>query len=200
MTLEEYLAFEERSPLRHEYVAGEVYAMSGTTTRHNLIGLNVYRRLHAVARPRGCHVFDEAVTLYIHDRVYHPDLIVACGRAAGVESIGREPSLVVEVTSPSTRATDRREKLELCLRVPSLRMYLVIDQRRRHVLAYTRRADGEWARDEFAGDGEIPFAFLQARLSLDEIYEDVTLPPRRVGEGDEWEEEEEEEEAWGDER
>lgn len=111
MSLDEYLAFEERSPLRHEYVAGEVYTMTGATTRHNLITLNIVSHLRGAARSHGCRVFATDVKLRSADRVYCPDVIVACGKAANVELIVEEPSLVVEVTSPSTRATDRREKL-----------------------------------------------------------------------------------------
>jgi len=105
-----------------------------------------------------------------------------------VELIVAEPSVVVEVTSPSTRATDRREKLEAYQRIPSLKLYLIVEQRRRQVFVYTRAANGEWPREELAGSGEVAIAPLAARLTLDEIYEDVPLPPLTVGEDDaeEW--------------
>lgn len=186
MSLDEYLAFEEQSSIKHEYVAGEVYAMSGVTTRHNLITLNLTRGLHAAARARGCRVFATDVKLKAADRIYYPDVIVACGKAAEVELILEEPALVVEVTSPSTRATDRREKLDVYRRIPSLGMYLIVDQRRRHVLVY-RPQGGEWMRDELTGEGTIAISRLGIELSLDAIYDDVPLPPLAVGEGEEWE-------------
>lgn len=188
ISLDEYLALEERSPVRHEYVAGEVYAMSGATTRHNLITLNIARSLHAAARARGCRVFASDVKLKARDRVYYPDVIVACGKAAEVELIVEEPSVVVEVTSPSTRATDRREKLETYRGMPSLQVYLIVAQRRRHVLVYVRDADGSWMREEITGDGEIALSRLGTRLGMEAIYEDVDLPPLAVGEADDWEE------------
>ena len=184
LTLDEYLAFEEESPIRHEYVAGELYAMSGPTTRHNTISLNIHLHLHAAARRRGCRVFVEAIKLHVLDRVYYPDVMVACGAAADVELIVEEPSLVVEVTSPSTRATDRREKLEAYMRVASLRLYLIVDQRRKHVIVYSRDNEGEWLRDEIDGDAAIEIPFLETSLALAEIYEDVTLPPLQVREED----------------
>jgi len=187
MTLDEYLAFEEESPIRHEYVAGEVYAMSGPTTRHNTISLNIHRHLHGAARRRGCRVFVEAIKLHVFDRVYYPDVMVACGPAAEVELIIEEPSLVVEVTSPSTRATDRREKLEAYMRVASLRLYLIVDQRRKHIIVYSRDIAGEELRDEIDGDGVIEIPFLETSLTVSQIYEDVTLPPLRVREDDETE-------------
>lgn len=187
MSLEAYLQFEERSSIKHEYVGGEVYAMSGVTTRHNLINFNIARHLHPAARARGCRVFITEVKLRAAvDRIYYPDVIVACGKAAQVELIVEEPSLVVEVTSPGTRATDRREKLDAYRRMPSLQMYLIVDQRRRHVFVYRRDA-GEWLREEIAGDGVIPIPMLETELSLDDIYDDVPLPPLAVGEGEEWE-------------
>ena len=193
MSLEAYLEFEERSPLKHEYVGGEVYAMSGVTTRHNLITLNLTSHLRKPARAHGCRVFATDVKLRVAaDRIYYPDVMVACGKASHVELIIEEPGLVVEVTSPSTRATDRREKLDAYRRLPSLRMYLIVDQRRRHVFAY-RRDGGEWLRDEIAGDGVIPIPMLEIELTLDDIYDDVPLPALAVGETEEWEDYAEEE-------
>jgi Uma2 family endonuclease len=185
MTFDEYLAFEERSPVKHEYIAGEVYAMSGVTTRHNLITLNMATHLRAAARARGCRVFATDVKVKVTDRVYYPDLMVACGKAAAVERIVEEPSLIVEVTSPSTRAIDRREKLEAYRRLPSLQLYLVVEQRRRHVLAYRREADGGWTREEVQGDGGIALPVLDTGITLAAIYDDVQLPPLTVRE-DEW--------------
>lgn len=185
--MNEYLTFEEASTVKHEYVAGEVYAMPGVTARHNLITLNIVRHLHGGARKRKCRVFAAEVKLKVVDRVYYPDVMVACGKAARIELIVEEPSLVVEVTSPSTRATDRREKLEAYRRIPSLGVYLIVDQRRRYVLAYVRGADGEWLREEIQGEGAIPLPVLGARLTMDQIYEDVELPPLGVGEEEEWE-------------
>ncbi|HXV85323.1 MAG TPA: Uma2 family endonuclease [Gemmatimonadales bacterium] len=182
MTLDHYLAFEERSPFKHEYVGGEVYAMSGVTTRHNLITLNIATYLRAAARARRCKVFATDVKVRAADRVYYPDVMVACGKAANVDLIVEAPTLVVEVTSPSTRATDRREKLDTYRRIPSLRVYLIVDQRRKYVLAYRRGPRGEWTRQEFSGEGRIALGALNTRITLDQIYEGVDLPPLAVGE------------------
>lgn len=188
MTLKEYLAFEERSPIKHEYVGGEVHAMSGVTTRHNLITLNIARHLHAAAGRRHCKIFATDVKLQAAaDRIYYPDIIIACGKAANVELIVEQPSLIVEVTSPSTRATDRREKLDAYQRIASLRQYLIVDQRRRHIFVYRRRPRGEWRRDEVSGDGRISVPVLGTRISLDDAYEGVDLPPLTVREGEDWE-------------
>jgi Uma2 family endonuclease len=189
MTVEEYLAFEENSPVRHEYVAGEVFAMSGVTTRHNLINLNLAQQFRAAAKKRGCRVFMSDVMLRAtDDRFYYPDLVVACGKAGEVERIVEEPTIVVEVTSPTTRATDRREKLETYQRMPTLICYLIVEQRRRQVFLYSRASSGEWSREEIVGSGEVVIPSVDARITLDEIYEDVPLPPLSVGEEDDWDE------------
>lgn len=186
MTLEEYLAFEEQSPIRHEYVAGEVFAMSGASTRHNLIISNLVRALHPAGKKRGCRVFFIDVKLRAGpDRIYYPDLIVACGRSAEVEQIVETPSVVVEVSSVSTRGTDRREKLDAYQKLPSLRHYLLVEQRRRLVIVYSRDAEGEWVREEFAGEGDVRLSALDLTLTLDDIYDDVPLPPMSVGEDEE---------------
>jgi Uma2 family endonuclease len=182
MTLDEYLAFEAQSPAKHEYVAGEVFGMAGVTTRHNLITLNLATQLRTPARTRGCRVFATDVKLRVADRVYYPDVMLACGTAAAVDLIVEEPSLLAEVTSPSTRATDRREKLDAYRRIRSLGLYLIVDQRRRHVLAYLRDPAGDWLRQEFQGEEVIPLPALGARLALDGIYEGIDLPPMAVGE------------------
>ncbi len=187
MSLDEYLAFEEKSPIKHEYVGGEVYAMSGTTFRHGRIALNIARHLHSAARSHGCGiVLSDVKVRAASDRVYYPDVLIACGRAAQVDLIVEAPSLIVEVTSPTTRATARREKLDAYLKIPSLRMYLIVDQRRRYVHAYYRDAKGEWQREEIQGEGAVAIAFLDTQLTLDQIYEDVTLPPLTVKEEEAW--------------
>jgi Uma2 family endonuclease len=194
LTIDEYLTFEEQSPIKHEYIAGEVFAMAGVTTRHNLITLNIVRALHGAARRRNCRTFATDVKLRAAaDRVYYPDMMIACGRAADVDLIVEQPTIVAEVTSPGTRATDRREKLEAYQRIPSLRMYLIVEQRHRRVFVYSRAEGGDWMREEFRGTGDISVRALDATITLDEIYDDVTMPPLTVGEGDEWEWNEDEE-------
>lgn len=184
MTVDEYLRFDESSPLKHEYVAGEVYAMSGVTLRHNRISLNVATRLFSVAGDGPCQVFSTDVRLQAADDVYYyPDVMVVCGAVGQLDVIVREPCVVVEVTSPSTARIDRREKVAAYREVPSLLAYLIVDHRRRRVERHWR--DGPtapWVRDEVAGDARVPVPCLDVELALDEIYHRVDLPS--VGEPD----------------
>ena len=72
------------------------------------------------------------------------------------------------------------------MRVASLRLYLIVDQRRKHVIVYSKDQAGEWLRDEIDGEGAIEIPFLETPLALSEIYDDVTLLPLRVREGEDW--------------
>jgi Uma2 family endonuclease len=191
MTLADYLAFEAASPERHEYVRGEVHAMTGASVRHNRIVGNLYRSLHAAARGTPCSVFFEAVKLRAAgDLVYYPDLIVACGEAADVDQVVEAPCLVVEVTSPGTAATDRREKPDAYRAMPSLRGYLIVEQRRRQAMLHVRTRDGSWERTDLADGDGVELPCLRCRLTLDKIYESVTLPALRIGEAAFFEDEE----------
>ena len=103
MTVEEYLRFEESSPIKHEYVAGDVYAMSGATARHNRIAGNVFARLLAAAKTGPCDVFLSDMRLEAAgDRYYYPDVMVICTPVGDLDVLTRRPCVVVEVTSPST--------------------------------------------------------------------------------------------------
>jgi Uma2 family endonuclease len=177
LSVEEYLAFEERSPLRHEYVAGAVYAMTGATIRHSIIVGNVFTALRAAAAGGPCRVFQESVKVRTaNDVFYYPDVVVHCTAVDEDAVYVRDPCLIVEVTSPNTRRTDRREKLLSYRALPSVRAYLIVEQRRRQVEVHLRDASGEWDHATVAGHGTVTVPCPATTLTLDAIYEGVTLP------------------------
>jgi Uma2 family endonuclease len=179
LTIDEYFELEERSTTRHEYVEGEVYAMSGVTRRHNAIAGNVYARLRAAARRGPCRVHISDVKLRMGRVIYYPDVMATCGSEPVDERIEDAPCLVVEVLSPSTEAVDRREKLMMYKRLRSLGAYLLVDQEQRRVDRYWREPHGEWQHEAYVEQGIVPVPFGplgNIALSLDEIYEDVRLP------------------------
>jgi len=178
MSVDEYLRFEESSSLRHEYVAGEVYAMSGVTVRHNRIAANVFARLFADSGDGPCRVFFAEVRLQAaHDIYYYPDVMVVCAPVAELDIIVREPCVVVEVTSPGTARVDRSEKLAAYRGIESLRAYLIVDHRRRRVKRHWRDSPGGgWNREELVTEGRVNIPCLDVELTLDEIYRGVELP------------------------
>lgn len=178
MTLEEYFEFEERSSTKHEYVDGEVYAMCGVTRRHNAIAGNIYMRLRMAARGGPCRVHISDVKLRIGRIIYYPDVMMACGTPPTDERLEDAPCLLAEVLSPSTESTDRREKLMVYKGIASLRTFLIVDQERRRVDRYWRERGGDWQRETIVDRGSVPITCGPASvvLTLDQIYEGVTLP------------------------
>jgi Uma2 family endonuclease len=183
LSVEEFLAFDNNSLERHEFVAGRVFAMVGTTARHNKIIHNVVRKLHDAAHGGSCHVyFTDLKVRAANDRIYYPDVTVVCTPHDDETVMFDSACLVVEVTSRGTRRIDRGEKLDAYLAMSSLRGYLIVEHDRRHVSLYWREIGGEWAREEVVGSGEVALPCPATTLSLDHIYEGIEPESLRVRE------------------
>jgi Uma2 family endonuclease len=177
MTVDDYVRLEETSPIRHEYVSGEVYAMSGATARHNRIAGNIFAHVLSVARRVPCDAFMSDMRLEAaSDRYYYPDVMVVCTPVGDSDVVARAPCVVLEVTSPSTARIDRGEKLDAYRQLATLRAYLIVDHRRRRVERHWRDAAGKWQREDLVTEGRVPVPCLDVELTLDEIYERVELP------------------------
>ena len=177
MTFDEYMAFEEASLVRHEFVDGEAYAMSGVTRRHSVIALNIALCLRAGARGGHCRVYATEVKVRATKTVvYYPDVAVECGVHDLGDEIVDDPCLVVEVASRTTRRIDRGEKLANYKNMPSVRAYLMVEQTRRQVTFWSRGVDGEWTAIELIGSGVMSLPCPAMELTLDQIYEDVEIP------------------------
>lgn len=176
MTVEEFHRFEDASPERHEFIAGEIHAMTGGTARHAAIVGNVFFRLRQAASAGPCRVYVDAPRVQIDDdAVYYPDVMVVCTPHDEEAQVIHDPCVVVEVTSPTTAGTDRREKLAAYRRLPSLRTYLIVEQRVRLVQRHWRDDDGAWWREDHLGEGMIPIPCPATTLTLAEIYEGVQV-------------------------
>jgi Uma2 family endonuclease len=183
MSLDEFLRFENSHAERHEFVAGEVFALSGGTLRHSRIIQNVSFTLTSRMRGGPCEVHSNIVKVQIEDeRIYYPDVLVLCGRVPGDALVVHEPRVIVEVTSPSTVRADRGDKLDGYRRLTSLETYLIVDQHRRRVDRHWRDGDGSWQWEQYLVEGSLPVPRLEVPLTLDEIYEGIELP--RVSEPD----------------
>ena len=173
LSVEEYLKLEECSTVKHEYVGGMIFALAGASDRHNRIALNIASRLLAAGRGGPCRVYVSDMRLQVDDVFYYPDVMVACEPPASKNPTSRhDPCLLVEVLSPSTEATDRREKLMVYRQIPSVEAYLVVDQDRRRVERHFRDENGIWHRADLVEDGRIPVPCPpDAELTLAEVYE-----------------------------
>jgi len=172
LTVEEYLKLEEGATVRHEYVGGEIFAMVGATKRHNRIIGNIFGRLWGAARDGDCRVYSEGVKLRVADDViYYPDVMVSCGPEGVDPVVEDDPCLVVEVASPSTETTDRREKLAAYKRMPGLKAYLIVAQDRRWVESHLRGDNSVWHRGDLVDEGRFSVPCPETELTLAEIYE-----------------------------
>lgn len=184
LTEAEYLAFEETAPLRHEYVAGEVYAMSGGTQRHNRVCLNMASSLLSRLSGQPCQVFMSDVKLRAaqENAYYYPDVMVTCAEqasAANESQVVSDPVLVVEVLSPSTETIDRREKLHAYRHLPSLQEYALVSQDTHQVEVYRRQGDIGWLYITYEPGDTVEFASVGVTLPIAELYTgtDVTGMP-----------------------
>jgi Uma2 family endonuclease len=174
-TIDEYFEFEERAPVRHEYVDGQLYAMVGASARHNQIIWNLVAELTAPARTASCTVAFQDLKLQVTDNIiYYPDLMVICDPTDNHALYRTRPCLVVEVLSPSTEGHDRREKLFAYRQIEALQTYLMVWQDQRRIQRHFRTVDG-WANAEQSGTGIVPLSCPDVTLTLDDIYRDVAF-------------------------
>jgi Uma2 family endonuclease len=114
MSFDEYMELEERSLTKHEYVAGQVFAMSGVTKRHNRIAGRLYCACadHLRGGPCAPYISDVKVRLTVGKDtcVYYPDVMVVCSPHESEDRYVADPKLIAEVLSDSTARTDRHEK------------------------------------------------------------------------------------------
>ena len=186
LSLAEYLDREEKSPVKCEYVNGEIYAMSGAKRRHNLIAANLLYRARGAATGRrsDCQVFGSDMKVYVetHNSFYYPDLSVCCDPSDRDDLFLRRPCFIVEVLSPSTALIDRREKRASYTTLQSLREYVMVDQDRMLVEIYRHESNGWRGYLLNQPDDVVESTCLGLRVSLQQIYEGVELPPPSVAE------------------
>ncbi len=175
VSVEDYLEDEKLSPVKHEYVHGRVFALAGTSDAHNRISINLIVGLDEASRQRGCQLFAADLKLSIFgERYYYPDLMVTCEPEAD-PYIKEKPCLIVEILSRSTASTDRREKVDAYLSLPTLMSYILVDSQVRHVEVFSWTPEG-WRENRWQGDGVVPFARLDLSLELSSIYRGLKLP------------------------
>ncbi|MGB3681411.1 MAG: Uma2 family endonuclease [Rubrobacteraceae bacterium] len=172
LSVEEYLEFERNSPVKHEYVGGRVYAMAGVSRRHSRISGNIFAVLREAARGGPCRVHQSDMQVRVPDGLfYYPDVVVACGPEPEDPYLEDDPCLVVEVLSPTTASTDRREKLLSYRKLPSLRTYLIVEQEETLVERHFRDENDRWQTDVLE-EGRFPVNCPPgAALTVAEIYE-----------------------------
>jgi Uma2 family endonuclease len=183
VTVDDYLAGEQLALDKSEYLSGEVFAVAGGSPEHSLIAANVGRELGNALKGKPCRVYNSDLRIRVAPPgLYtYPDVIVVCGPGRfGPSDTLENPTLIVEVLSPSTEAYDRGAKFAQYRRIASMREYVLVAQDRPSVERYVRRGDGghEWVLSEATGrDAVLTLESVgPAVLSLAEVYYDVTFP------------------------
>jgi len=181
MSIGDYLKFEDCSTVRHEYVRGQIFAMSGATEAHNVICGNLYVALHSILRGSGCRVFqaDMKVQVQAADSFYYPDIMVTCEPFDAKSVFKSSPTLIVEVLSPSTQQVDQREKLVAYRQLSSLREYVLVHQNRMQIEIYRRISDDQWDLETLQKTDELRLEASGGKalhMPVSAIYEDVVLP------------------------
>lgn len=172
----DYLAYEAQSPVRHEYIAGEIFAMTGASIRHNVIAGNLFAELRSHLKGTPCRALIEGVKLRLRKEqsYFYPDVMVTCEeRLQELDSqrqIVEAPLVVIEILSPTTEATDRREKLRAYRTLPSLKEYLLVSQEQAQVEIYRRRGDIGWDIITYEPGDTVEIASLELKLGMDDIY------------------------------
>jgi Uma2 family endonuclease len=187
VSVEDYLASELESPIKHEYLGGYIYAMAGARNAHNIIAGNIFAVLHFRLRGRLCQPFNSDTKIRIRlpseVRFYYPDASVSCRPNSDKDSFQDDPAIVVEVLSRSTRRIDEGEKKDAYLTIPSLSVYLLVEQEFPAVTALRRTEQG-FVPEVYKGlDAVIPLPEIGVDLPLAEIYQRVNLLPEADEEG-----------------
>lgn len=180
LTVEEYLAMEAESEMRHEYVDGEIFPRSGGTGNHGAIIAYVIAALVNLLEDTDCVVRAITMRVSIDEFKYvYPDASVVCGETIYADADRNSllnPTVVLEVTSPSSMIRDRVDKLRLYGDVPSIQGYLILDQER--VFAeWHRRTETGWRSRQFSSlADDIALEPLGCMLSLAAVYRGLNLP------------------------
>lgn len=180
MTVEDYIAFDEASEFKNEYIDGEIIPMTGGTGNHAAIIANTIGSLFVALADSGCIVRSSDMRVSIDESRYvYPDVSVVCGEAA-FENERQvtllNPTVVVEVTSPASMTYDLVDKLGFYAAVPSIKGYLILDQERVYA-NWHRRAENGWHLQQFNSlEDAIPLEPLGCDLPLSQVYRGVTLP------------------------
>ena len=177
-TPEEYFAWEEQQLHRHEYIDGEVYAMSGGTINHSDIAMNFGTMLKNHLRGSGCKTLnsDARVNILESNNYIYPDLSVTCDeRDKTTPQYIKYPCLVVEVLSPSTEAYDRGNKFKLYRRNPCLKDYVLVDSNKMAIDLYRKDESGNWYIINYEPGESIDLKSVNLTFRIEQVYEDVVF-------------------------
>ena len=187
LTPEQYLEIERKAEFKSEYYGGEMFAMSGARRFHNLINWNLARTLDRHLRNRPCEAYqnDMRVRVNATGLYAYPDTVVVCGEPQFLDETQDtllNPTVIVEVLSPSTEAYDRGGKFELYRAIPSLNYHLLVSSERMSAELFTRQAEGGWLlTGATLPEDTIDLPAVGVRFTLADLYEKVEFVYKAPG-------------------
>jgi len=180
-TWAEYLTFEASSNVRHEFLDGQIYGMAGGTPEHAALAAAVIGLLFNQLRGGRCRAYDAdlRVRVLATGLATYPDVTIVCGpREHDLEDENSvtNPTLLVEVTSPSTEQYDRGEKFTHYQRIESLKQYVVVSHREHSIDVWTRASSGRWTQRTSRDGDRVELDAIGAVLDVRELYEAAAQP------------------------
>lgn len=171
-----YLAWEAEQEERHEFIAGETFAMSGGTDAHATITLNLAIALRSHMRGSPCRVFMNTMKLRVEasDAYFYPDAFVTCAETDRNNGDAKHSAVfIAEILSPSTSAFDRGRKFEHYRKLPDLREYLLVDTERMAADLFRKDATGHWVLYPYAENETIELASIGLDIPVAALYDEV---------------------------
>lgn len=176
ITQQEYLEAERDSLNKHEYYAGEIFAMSGASLPHNIIFSNLIGTLSEKLKGKNCRPFGSDLRIHIpHNSLYtYPDISIICGKPETTDEKKdtiTNPSVIIEILSKSTRDYDKGQKFTMYRDIPSLNEYILIDSEMVSVETLTRNEDQSWTFREYRSlNDSFTIQTIQEVLVLADVY------------------------------
>ncbi len=177
-TYAEYLQIEADTGIRHEFLAGQIFAMAGGTPNHAKLGAKICILLGQALKGRPCDLYSADLKVHIGEVSIYPDALVQCGElrlSPDDRNATLSATVIIEVLSPSTETYDRGEKFDFYKQIPELREYVLISSTRQKVEVYQRQPEGRWLLTDYGPGSQAVLPSLEASFSVDELYERVTL-------------------------
>ncbi|MGB3241098.1 MAG: Uma2 family endonuclease, partial [Geitlerinemataceae cyanobacterium] len=188
LTPEAYLEAEKSSPIKHEYINGQIYDMAGASDAHVTLMLNLALILKNHLQGTGCRVYasDMKARIDLLNIFYYPDILVTCdARDREFEYFKRYPCLIIEVLSNSTEAFDslsetlreRGDKFMDYREIDTLQEYVLVNQKRQQIECFRRNCEGQWVLYVYRGNREFELTSIDFTGSISQLYADVIFPP-----------------------
>ncbi|HEX5169474.1 MAG TPA: Uma2 family endonuclease [Cyclobacteriaceae bacterium] len=180
-SIEEYLRFEKESQEKHEFFQGEIFAMSRASNRHNLIFSNLFTGIGIQLKGKSCKPFGSDMRIYVAENTLftYPDISIICGDIVSApmdEGTAAQPTVLIEILSPSTRNYDRGGKFKLYRDIPTLMEYILVDSEAIGVEVFRLNNRGHWVLEEYKSlTDTLPIPTLDVTLPLSDIYDGTKL-------------------------